>query len=147
VRKFVRLTQISSENIQVTRLDTPFVSLCLRRFDIMSSDGNPLMQSNCIPTSLAVSVYYPLYAHAYALPLCLNHLLEFVSSSRTSLVSWNTILTPKSIYHMAQQSTLQIFKENNDMAEDGSQILAYTPVISPLVTSMRGSHSSLISQN
>lgn len=54
--------------------------------------------------------------------------LEFVTSDDRNIISWNTSLTPKSIYHISQQSTLQTLIENNDMSEDGSQILAYTAV-------------------
>lgn len=54
--------------------------------------------------------------------------LELASSNDTNVVTWTTGLTAKSIYHMAQQRTLQTLVENSDMSEDGSQILAFTSV-------------------
>jgi len=64
--------------------------------------------------------------HDATLPL--HFKLEFVSADDTNIITWNTSLTSKSIYHVSQQKTLQTLTENNDMSEDGSQILAYTAV-------------------
>jgi hypothetical protein len=87
----------------------------------------PLMQSNCIPTPLAVSVHYPLCMRLQ--PLHLNFKLGIVSSDDTNIITWNTTVTDKSIYHIVQQRTLRALTENNDMSEDGSLIWAYTAVI------------------
>lgn len=54
---------------------------------------------------------------------------EFVSSNVNNIVTWNTSLTAKSIYHMSQPRTLRPLTEINEMSEDGTQVLAYSAVI------------------
>jgi len=55
--------------------------------------------------------------------------LEFLSPDDSSVVKWNTSLTAKSIYHMAEQVPWQSLTEKNDMSEDGTQVFAYAAVI------------------
>lgn len=92
------------------------------------------MQSNCIPTLQFVSVHL---FYENAATLFFESGLEFVSSDDSNIITWNTSFTAKSIYHMSQQKTLQTLTENNDMSEDGTQILAYSVVI-------KSSHSMLV---
>jgi hypothetical protein len=93
-------------------------------FDIASSDGDPHAVQLYTDTSIRECLLTIM--HPWILPLTLES--ELASSNDTNVVTWNTSLTAKSIYHMAQQMSAQTLVENGDMAEDGSQILAYTAV-------------------
>jgi len=93
-------------------------------FDIISSDGSPheiQLYTDATARECLLSIKY---AH-----ICLNSELEYVSSLETSMVTWNTTFTAKSIYHMVQRRPLQTLTENVDMSEDGSLIWAYAAVI------------------
>jgi len=55
--------------------------------------------------------------------------LDLLSANDNSIVNtWSTNFSAKSIYHMAQQRTLQNLTEAGGMSEDGSQVLAYSAV-------------------
>ncbi|KAF8518821.1 hypothetical protein BU17DRAFT_66217 [Hysterangium stoloniferum] len=59
---------------------------------------------------------------------------QFVSSNPANILTWNTTLTSKLIYHQAQQSTIRLFMENNDMSEDGAQYFAFATTPGVAVT-------------
>jgi len=94
--------------------------------DIISSDGSPhAIQLYTDATGRKCSL-----VRTYVYVLWIYHFrLGLVSSDDTSMITWNTSLTAKSIYHVLQQRTLQTLTEHDDMSEDGSLIWAYMAVI------------------
>ena len=124
---FVRLTKISSEDLYVSCKIGHSIRYPLRTPPLILYPQTAIpMQSNFIQTPLVVSAYYLLYAHATSSS---NLELEFLSADDSNIFAWDISPAAKSIYHIAQLTTVKTLTENNDMSEDGFLILAYTAVI------------------